>query len=306
MGIKKDNISLEEIKDAFIKVLDEHIEVNNFQKLINNIPNLGMGEIITLYESISEKLLESKSGRNVIKKYINIIKENKDLKNVYSFYNFVKTSNINENHEACLNEAINCIGTINKKKYENGVKKLGEIVSEGVLTSKISKNEINSILENTNTIYSDIDFVLFNKKNIKNVNEHVKHKNNVVNFLKENKNIKTELNTTNNISNKDIINDINEIIGNVNESWAKELIENITVNNIAQLSNEPLFESYKNDCITLINTIIENENDISSKSQMLSMKENLEKKVYKDDSFYTDIINLAELKTTLNENIYEN
>lgn len=306
MGIKKDNISLEDIKDAFIKVLDEHIEVNNFQKLINNIPNLGMGEIITLYESISEKLLESKSGRNVIKKYINIIRENEDLKNVYSFYNFVKTSNINENHEACLNEAINCIGTINKKKYENGVKKLGEIVSEGVLTTKISKNEINSILENTNTIYSDIDFVLFNKKNIKNINEHVKHKNNVVNFLKENKNIKTELNTTNNISNKDIINDINEIIGNINESWAKELIENITVNNITQLSNEPLFENYKNDCITLINTIIENENDISSKSQMLSMKENLEKKVYKDDSFYTDIINLAELKTTLNENIYEN
>ena len=208
MRIKKDNISLEEIKDAFIKVLDEHIEIDNFQKLINNIPNLGMGEIITLYESISEKLLESKSGRNVIKNYINIIKENEDLKNVYSFYNFIKMSNINENHEACLNEAINCIGTINKKNYQNGVKKLGEIVSEGVLTSKISRNEINSILENTNSIYSDIDFILFNKKNIKTINEHVKHKNNVVNYLMENKNIKSETNTNNNISNKEIINDI--------------------------------------------------------------------------------------------------
>lgn len=56
----------------------------------------------------------------------------------------------------------------------------------------------------------------------------------------------------------------------------------------------------------LINTIIENDDDIKNKSHMLSMKEGLEKKVYNVETFYTDIINLAELKTTLNESAYEN
>lgn len=306
MELKKDNISLERMRDAFIKVLDEHIEANNFQKVINEIPNLNMGEIISLYESISEKLLETNDGRSIIRRYVNTIKENKDLKNVFSLYNYIKTTNINENHELSLNEAISCIGYVDNNNYKKGLKTLAKIVSEGLVKTNVTRTEINAIIENTNKIYNDIDFIVLNKKTLKNVNEHVLHKDNIINFLKENKVKAVESKPETVLSNKDIINDINEIIGSVNESWVKELIENLTVNNISQLSSQPLFESYKNDCMELINTIIENDDDIKNKSHMLSMKEGLEKKVYNVETFYTDIINLAELKTTLNESAYEN
>ena len=306
MELKKDNITLEKMRDAFIKVLDEHIEANNFQKVIDNIPNLKLGEIITLYESISEKLLETNDGRNIIKRYINTIKENKDLKNVFSLYNFVKTCNINENHGTCLNEAMTCVGNIDNENFKKGVNSLGRIVSEGLLKTNKSRAEINNIIEGTNKIYDDIDFIVLNKKTLKTVNEHVYHKDNIINFLKENKFEKTTPIFENAISNKDIINDINEIIGGIDEVWAKELIENITINNVSHVNNQPLFDTYKNDCIRIIESVIDNNIDVSNKSHLLNMKEGLEKKVYKEEAFYTDIINLAELKATLNESIYEN
>jgi hypothetical protein len=53
----------------------------------------------------------------------------------------------------------------------------------------------------------------------------------------------------------------------------------------------------------IIENIINNNDEIEDKSKMFSLKEKLGVKEYNVDSFNNDIINLAELKSTLK---YEN
>lgn len=303
MNLKNENNTLQKFKEEIVKVLDEHIEKNKLNETIENVSTLEFGKIIALYEAISDKLLDTKNGSKIVKNYIKTIKECEDLKNIYSIYNFINNG-VNENQEVCLNEAFSCVGSINKKNYTKKLNELGHIVSEGLKIVNLNRSEIENIVSNVNTIYEDVDYLLFNKKTLKNVNEHISRKKNIVNFLKENKknnNIVVEENA----SNKDLLEKINEEIGEIEEEWLKKLFEDVTFNNLSNNKPLVLFEKYKTECLSKINEILENTPDVYSKSKMLTMKESLENKNYKEESFHDDMIKLAELKNTLNESIYE-
>ena len=303
MSLKTENNTLQKFKEEIVKVLDEHIEKNKLNETIENVSTLEFSKIIALYEAISDKLLDTKNGCNVVKNYIKAIKESEELKNIYSIYNFINNG-VNENQEECLNEALSCVKPISKKNYTKKLNELGSIVGEGLKVVNLNRSEIENILSNVNTIYEDIDYLLFNKKTLKNVNEHINRKNTIVNFLKENKKNNENI-VEENVSNKDLLDNINKEMGEIDEVWLKTLFEDITINNLS--NNEPLvlFEKYKKECLSKINEILENTSNVYDKSKMSTMKEGLEHKNYKEESFHDDMIKLAELKNTLNESIYE-
>ena len=295
--------TLEKVRNEFNRLVAEKIETHKYNDVLENINTLGLGKIRNLYESISDIMLESDNGIKIMRKYVKTIKENKDLKKVFSFYNFIDNLNVDSDSRwAYITEGLKYLDGIDKGNYKKGVKKLGDIVSEGIKISNISRNIIEECINNTNNVYESVDFLVLEKPTLKNINEQVNAKNNILSFL-DNKTIVVKESCESNKTNKELINEINEEMSEINESWMKELIEDITLNNLSNKDNKILFENYKNDCLMIIENIINNNDEIEDKSKMFSLKEKLSVKEYNVDSFNNDIINLAELKSTLK---YEN
>lgn len=304
MSLRVEEINnLELVRNEFNRLVNEQIETHKYNDVLENINTLGLGKIRNLYESISDTMLESDNGVKVMRKYVKTIKENKDLKKVFSFYNFIDNLDVDSDSRwTYITEGLKYLDGIDKRNYKKGVKELGNIVSEGVKISNISRNIIEECINNTNNVYESVDFLVLEKPTLKNINEQVNAKNSILSFL-DNKTIVVKESCESNKTNKELINEINEEMSEINESWMKELIEDITLNNLSNNGDKALFENYKNDCLMLIENIINNNDEIEDKSKMFSLKEKLGVKEYSADSFNNDIINLAELKSTLK---YEN
>ena len=295
--------TLEKVRNEFNRLVAEKIETHKYNDVLENISTLGLGKIKKLYESISDIMLESDNGIKIMRKYVKTIKENKDLKKVFSFYDFIDKLNVGtDSRWNYINEGLKCLENIDKHSFKMGVKELGNIVSEGVKTSNIARSTIEECINSTNNVYESVDFLILEKPTLKNINERIDAKRVIDSFL-DNKTIIVKESCTNDKTNKELISEINEELSEINESWMKELIEDITLNNLSNKDNKILFENYKNDCLMIIENIINNNDEIEDKSKMFSLKEKLGVKEYNADSFNNDIINLAELKSTLK---YEN
>lgn len=304
MSLRVEEINnLELVRNEFNRLVNEQIETHKYNDVLENINTLGLGKIRNLYESISDTMLESDNGVKVMRKYVKTIKENKDLKKVFSFYNFIDNLDVDSDSRwTYITEGLKYLDGIDKRNYKKGVKELGNIVSEGVKISNISRSVIEDCINNTNNVYESVDFLVLEKPTLKNINEQVIAKNSILNFL-DSKIVVVKESYDSDKTNKELISEINDEISEINESWMKELIEDITLNNLANKDNKILFENYKNDCLMIIENIINNNDEIEDKSKMFSLKEKLGVKEYNADSFNNDIINLAELKSTLK---YEN
>ena len=304
MSLRVEEINnLELVRNEFNRLVNEQIETHRYNDVLENINTLGLGKIRNLYESISDTMLESDNGVKVMRKYVKTIKENKDLKKVFSFYNFIDNLDVDSDSRwTYITEGLKYLDGIDKRNYKKGVKELGNIVTEGVKISNISRSVIEDCINNTNNVYESVDFLVLEKPTLKNINEQVIAKNSILNFL-DSKIVVVKESYDSDKTNKELISEINDEISEINESWMKELIEDITLNNLANKDNKILFENYKNDCLMIIENIINNNDEIEDKSKMFSLKEKLGVKEYNADSFNNDIINLAELKSTLK---YEN
>lgn len=300
MSLRVEEINnLELVRNEFNRLVNEQIETHRYNDVLENINTLGLGKIRNLYENISDTMLESDNGVKVMRKYVKTIKENKDLKKVFSFYNFIDNLDVDSDSRwTYITEGLKYLDGIDKRNYKKGVKELGNIVSEGVKISNISRNIIEECINNTNNVYESVDFLVLEKSTLKNINEQVNAKNSILNFL-DNKTIVVKESCESNKTNKELINEINEEMSEINESWMKELIEDITLNNLSNNGDKVLFENYKNDCLMIIENIVNSDNDVEDKSKMYSLKEKLGNKEYNAETFNNDIINLAELKSTL-------
>lgn len=300
MSLRVEEINnLELVRNEFNRLVNEQIETHKYNDVLENINTLGLGKIRNLYESISDTMLESDNGVKVMRKYVKTIKENKDLKKVFSFYNFIDNLDVDSDSRwTYITEGLKYLDGIDKRNYKKGVKELGNIVSEGVKISNISRNIIEECINNTNNVYESVDFLVLEKPTLKNINEQVNAKNSILSFL-DNKTIVVKESCESNKTNKELINEINEEMSEINESWMKELIEDITLNNLSNNGDKVLFENYKNDCLMIIENIVNSDNDVEDKSKMYSLKEKLGNKEYNAETFNNDIINLAELKSTL-------
>lgn len=289
-------------KNELNKTIDNLITSKSLNEKIENIKDLGFTDLINLYESVSDKIIDTKEGKKITKKYVNLLKESKTLNSAFALSKFIFSGVKSENSEMLLNEAINLHKENINKEYVNDLKKLGNIVSDAVRESKINESDISDIINNKHSVCNSLDYILFNKKNMKNLNEYVNNLSNVTKFINENVSNEPSdsIDSINSLS--EMVNSINKETSFISEQWQKDLIDSITCNNVAGLTNDVLFEDYKKDCLNLLDNIINAENiDIETKSKMGTLKEGLSLKMYGNNDFYKDIVNLAELKNTLAE-----
>ena len=278
------------IKDNILKIFDKRINEAKINDFVNSIDNLSFIYCKQLFEGISDKLFDSTRGKKLIGKYARLIKENKDLKNLYFLSENLTTKQNVTDAKLYISECANFSVNLTK----DCLNKLHKILKEAVKLSGLGQEELNDIVSDNKELNESIDFILTNKKTLNNVNEYTKH----INILSEalNKSTNDKINETANI--EDITNLLDE---EELETWEKDIVEEIVMANLAGKTKENVFENLKNECISIIEEsceVLENETMVS---RLKLMKEQLTNKEYNKETINEDLLKLSELRKTLKE-----
>lgn len=286
-------------KEALNVVLENRIKNAELNEAVSNFDNLSLGDLNTIFESVSDKLFDTNRGKKIIVNYVKALKENKELGKAFAICHMVNFPKHVYDVNLFLSETFSIADGINKKKLADGKATISNIVREAVKACGLSAEQINGIIAESKDVNSAIDYLISNKKTTKNIYEHV----NSLSILKEHVSASIpEKGTTVSEGVKELS---NELISTLNEneleSWEKNAIWDIVSTKLSNGSCENLFEEYKSNCLNKMDEILNEREDVAEKSRISSMRQQLEEKKFSESSLTEDILNLSKLYTTLSE-----
>lgn len=290
----KNSTDLEALKESFNKVLDKRISEQRLSEKLDSLKSLSFGECKSLFESVIDELYDAPEGKKLIGSYVKLIKENKSIHTVYKILEGVSTLD-KENADTAAYVLCNMCESVDRKQLTEGEKKMQNIVSEALkLPKNVTCESIDATLENSKPLNESIAR-LTHKKNV-NINEKVSAVKTLTKCITES--TSKSNNTVNEKTSGELKDDLSNLISEAgHDAWENQVIKDLTLCSISNGSKETLFETYKNDCISTIDEISDDDN----KSRLFAMKQQLSEKKYNEETLIEDLFNLAELKKTLLE-----
>ena len=276
--------SIDELKscnNTKSKRINERINELEIKNKINEVKTSSFGYVKDIFENISPILFITPKGRECLKNYLSTIKENKTLSDLYILHENICNSNIEKNEDVYLTESLNLVGVINKKDYTNGIESLVNILSEAIkYVDNIEIHRHNIFVEKNSTINESLSYLTTNKKSLKNIDKFTENFKNITEHISKKKE---------NISNVNF-DKLSESIAN-----NTEIINNFITNNV----NEETYNSYKNECIAMLeSTIISSDNNMADR--LKEIKNKISEKEYNISTVSEDISFFNNLKNMLN------
>ena len=294
---------LKRLMNEMNSVLEKRIKTVELNDSIDNVDNISFLECKQIFESISDKLYETKEGQKIIANYIRTIKSNAPLKALYTISENIKTLSNGEkkfisNPSMFVTESINMVRELDQKKLQEGIDRLRSQIKKAIKEAKITSTDVdNAVLENK-TLNESLNYVFMNKKNVANLLEYTNKMNDVVSFVCEN--------STNEFKGDPILeenkklSDLKNIFSNDLELWENKVISKLTLYNLSGNDKKTLFEEYKDSCLKLIDQALEDSDiTLETKSHLSTMKKQLSDKTFLTESATEDILKLANLENTL-------
>jgi len=294
----KNSEDLKKLQKEMNTVFENRISNAELNESIEKLDSLSFANLKSIFEAITDKLFESKKGKNYIKQYVKTIKENKSLTNYYIISESIThPKNIN-NASIFLSESMSLNNNINKELFEKGVEKLSKIVKFAICESQISKEDLEKIITDNKNLNESLDYILTNKKTLKNVSEYANHISSLNEYIQKHNIIKEEVEV---INAKPLFESLHEsFYNNGLENWENKAAIDITLCELANGNKKELFEQYKAECLSHIEKMMETDN-IEDKSRFATMKEQLMQKEFSEENLNEDILKLSKLSHTLSE-----
>ena len=245
-----------------------------------------MNKFGTIKSKLLIKLTESYANENKaeIKDILTTIKENKDFKEMYLFYEEIENKYIDDKETAHLFVE----GVINILKQQ-----MGEL--SNFCTSLNKMINVESI--NENEIYNSLD-VLTENDSLSNIEKKVKAKKKLVEHLTTKKEIKESKDSTlipnENLLNAVLTNNFNVLYSNTLSEQQKEELKNIL-----SLSQEELLTKtteLKESIINQVSTLISESNETDLSTKLMKVKDEVNEMFPSKLNYYR----LTELKNGLN------
>lgn len=287
------------LKEEIEKILSKRIVESQKNDTIESIDAMPFGVAKCLFESVSDKLFSSDKGKSLIGKYIKAIKENKALCKEYAFYNLVSHPQTVSNVSEYLIEAKRLCGGATSKACKESEDRVKAIVKECLKEVEISNEEINTTITNNKVLNETVDYYLKNPVTYENLRTYVDKFQVLQSIVAENQSADIVLENSEK-SVKELVSELNEKFNGSLTVWENRVVKDISLANISNTDKKDLFESYKNDCLSVINERLENS-EIEDKSQFFTMKTQLESKNYNADTIVEDLLRFSELKNLITE-----
>lgn len=279
-GFEKDREQANRYFDLFYQSVNS--EEGKMTQMYGESRNFGI--IFNIIEQNMNKLLETKKGKEFIKKTYKMIKGNNVLNEQFKVYDFFEKANYVENPKEFVNESLSIIKTIDKKQIKENNEKLIKLIKEYKL------DEMVEIPEETENLYEAIEYVLLNEKKLENVNKFINATNVITEHIQNvQRNTNVEDDKTFNSFKDKIEAEESKINENINED-EKKLLDTFMS---SKTNKKEIFENYKKQTLEKINdTILTSENE--DKESWQKIYESVKSKNY-SDKMTENIVNCAEM-----------
>jgi hypothetical protein len=256
------------------------------------LSQMPFGYIKECFENFAPVLFNTKEGRKLIKKYTNEVKNNHTLSTLHTIYENIRKTSKDSDVDFLINSIVNENVNLSQKTVKTVTESLGKILAEAYLYIGKEANEL--IPEEKQNLDNAIKYITENKKHIKNLSS----------FSSAVQVIREEIEKhdgVNEFKTKDIDAIANELMREFNEKYndklsndEKKMIKELAENN----DKESVFNKYKELCVNKISEAKETykkEGDVQSLDRLQSIFEQVNKKVFTEDTVEKDICNFIEI-----------
>jgi hypothetical protein len=192
------------------------------------------------------------------------------------------------NAEEYVNEALSIIPKFNKKQVIENNQKFIDLIREMKL------NEIIELSNEDAELFESIEYLMFNKKTLDNINDYVNAKSCITEHIEKNC-------MHQNICDKNVDNVYDDGLKQISEKYNSVLNddEKILVEKLSHINNkEAYFDIAKLNTLKVLNSQL-NECDENNKEKLNCIIENINKKKYNTNSFISDAAEFKEIKNML-------
>lgn len=286
---KNDYKAYEYVKD----MLEEAIGESKLEKeLMNELNTTNFGILNHIFESELPTLI--KTNKKAVKDVIKTIKEDKNLRSQFNFYNVIKEQ-YNSKHAEIISPSV-------------VLEKIAKVVCEDIdlETVKKSNNKLRKVMMENNIIPSDFiddesknlyengNVILTTKRTTNNMIPLVESYDAVCKWMDKHKDDKKE----NGQDVDALIEEFeNKLKTNLNES-EMSFVQEITDfrSPIAEKRKEKLFNKFKNECITKINEMLKED---SENVELKGLSDQINEMAFNKETIVKDIAKLLEIRDIL-------
>lgn len=274
----KANVILNEMHDA-LKTVDG-------QDTLIFGDNRNFGLIYNVFENSVKIFGNDDVRKKFINEFINTIKKDKTLMVEFMVYNALETPKNVSDSVGYVNDVIEEVKKLDKTKLKESNQKLIGVLRKYGLNETVVPNK------EKQTLYENIEFVLFNDKKIGNLTDYQV----CVKTLAES----VEKNNVN-IQQKTLEDFYSEKMSEINEKYEKLLTDEeklfLTEMEKSKKDRKLVFDKNKEILVKSLNEKINSDNENSA--EWATILEKIEKKTYNDKTSIVDIAEMIEIKNIL-------
>lgn len=287
--------TIEEIEAYRTKIneaCDKRSEYIDLIRKASTLTDMSFPYLKESFDNLSQALFFSENGRNIIAKYIVEVKRNKDLSTLYDLCESIRNTNESSDMDYFINYITGNEWNIDRKKLEEGRKKIGKIVAEAYVM--IGKQAEDLMPEQNADMEDAIKMISESRKTNKNIAEYSQ----AVKVIRENAMSRKAPQKIYGIKNLDEY--VTNFMENVNMKYSKLTDEEKeTVKKILESSDKKTaFDKCKDFCIERI----ENEKkkqeangDSSVINRLNSIMESVKAKEYSSEKDLENIVEMIKI-----------
>ena len=279
--------TIEEL-DAYQNELNEKFDTRRrVLNLIAEAKELGsksFGYLKESFENLSSKLFRTDEGKAVMRKYTNVIKENKSLSSLHKLYENIRKAHSGIDFDYFVGTICETNWNVKAKELNEGMEKLAGVVAEGYIV--VGEGAGKYLGTENDRLDGAIEFIAENKvgqKNIVKYSEAVK----VIREAVEKK--ETDLDKT-----------IEDLVSKYSkDEYTNEEEKDMLTNQIARSGDEEtVFIKKKTECVDSLDEAIKKYSDGNHEEELNTLKkihEQVSAKSYNPETIGPDICNFVEM-----------
>lgn len=260
--------------------------------------NSNIGILNEIFFQNINNIINKKNGGKIIKEYVSLYKNNKDLLTGLMVFENLTSQNIGEDSKEFIDENIKFIQeNVNIKTLETKI---------SLIENFLDKNKIVKISDVENgELFESIHKLIFLPKSITKINEKVNITNKLSKMLDdindergEDTSLMLESPENSNLFYKILIDKFNEKYESSLNEEEKKIFETITSSNSVD-DKKSIFEEIKKECLALTNELLKENIEVEVREKTLLVKERLLEQTFSEGEYVRDIVSLNKLKKTL-------
>lgn len=280
-----------EVNDA----IEKRRDYINLCVKTDKLSKSSFGRIKESFEHLSPELFKTDNGKDIIRRYMQTVKGNKDLSAVHGLYESVRKSGSDTDANFITGAMTSKQWVDNKKKFNEGVASMGKLLAEACLY--LGNEAVDSIPETDTKLDNAVMFIAEHKMTPSNMAEYGK----AVAVIKESmsKSEPAEVSLGGKSNNLD--ESVETMIDRFNLKYNGTLSEEeiALIREMASCDDrKSLFEKYQSECVSKVNESAEKlleSGDKNGAKRLHSVSDKISSKTYREETLMEDVSNMLEL-----------